>query len=334
MPLPVTKGELNRLGDRLIAAETVSEADLRDLAVVWATYQETLEHVKVELRSLGFSPTGRVKTTKTTTEKLRRTRGMELSRMQDLAGARIVVHDLTAQDEAKDKICEFFVAQGCAVRLVDRREDPRFGYKAVHLIPKVDGMPVEIQVRTELQDTWAQIVERLADRWGRGIRYGEDPENPEVIVRSGELALTRRGAIEILMRLSDAVSTVEQARATFAEAERSLDRLGHMMQRSRKDPQSDATRQRLVNKIPAEMVPLQERLAAILARSPDRLEPADQQLLEAGADITGAQLLRIAEISHVIVSREASERAARLRDSEQELRDILQLIADATDEEA
>lgn len=36
-----------------------------------------------------------------------------------------------------------------------------------------DGIPVEIQVRTYLQNEWAQFVERLADSWGRGLRYGQ-----------------------------------------------------------------------------------------------------------------------------------------------------------------
>jgi ppGpp synthetase/RelA/SpoT-type nucleotidyltranferase len=43
------------------------------------------------------------------------------------------------------------------------------------VIPRVDGHPIEIQVRTPLQDLWAQTIERLADRVGRAIRYGERP---------------------------------------------------------------------------------------------------------------------------------------------------------------
>jgi hypothetical protein len=39
----------------------------------------------------------------------------------------------------------------------------------------VDGFIVEIQVRTTLQDLWAQAVERLADEVGREIRYGGVP---------------------------------------------------------------------------------------------------------------------------------------------------------------
>jgi hypothetical protein len=42
MPLPMSKGELNRLGDRLIAGERASDVDLADLAVALAAYQEVL----------------------------------------------------------------------------------------------------------------------------------------------------------------------------------------------------------------------------------------------------------------------------------------------------
>lgn len=35
---------------------------------------------------------------------------------------------------------------------------------------------MEIQLRTKLQHEWANLFEKLADRVGRGIRYGEPPE--------------------------------------------------------------------------------------------------------------------------------------------------------------
>src|ERR1700728_4402203 len=200
MPLPTTKGAINRLGDRLIASEAPSESDLVELASVLSAYQEVLERAKEDLARLGLAATGRVKTTATMVDKLRRTHGMELSRIQDLAGARVTVRGLKDQDAKRDAICKFYASQDCPTRVVDRRADPRFGYRAVHVIVTIDGMPVEIQIRTDLQDSWAQIVERLADQWGRGIRYGEDPENPESVIRSGDsLVATRRQAIALLM---------------------------------------------------------------------------------------------------------------------------------------
>lgn len=332
----MTRGELNRLGDRLVASDTPSDADLNDLAVALATYQRMLEQAKADLRSLGFTPTGRVKTTRTMTDKLRRTHGMELSRMQDLAGARIVVDDLKAQDEAKEKIGEFYTARESPWREVDRRKDPRFGYKAVHLVVRIDAMPVEIQIRTKLQDTWAQIFERLADRWGRGIRYGEDPEHPDSVVRSGEFVSSRRDAVAAMMTLSDVITGVEETRALLQEKKRSVADLADMIATAKSDPRfSEApAQQRLASKIPSRMLPIRESLAKVLSQYHERLDSEGQALLEAGSDITGAQLTRMLEIANELQADQLSVLAANLGHHELELQDILQLIASATDEGA
>src|SRR2546426_4554058 len=54
--------------------------------------------------------------------------------------------------------------------------------------PRTRGQRVEIQVRTERQNRWAQIVERLADKWGRQIRYGGDPTDFERTARMEQAA--------------------------------------------------------------------------------------------------------------------------------------------------
>ena len=38
------------------------------------------------------------------------------------------------------------------------------------------GLPVEIQVRTQLQHVWAELSEKLADRYGMDVKYGGGPE--------------------------------------------------------------------------------------------------------------------------------------------------------------
>jgi ppGpp synthetase/RelA/SpoT-type nucleotidyltranferase len=321
----MTKGELNRLGDRLRVSDKISEADLTELALVLSSYQEVLDGVKRQLKSLGFSATGRVKTTGTLTDKLRRIHNFELSRMQDLAGARITVSDINAQDMAAEKIQAFYVEQGCACKLVDRRADPRFGYREVHLVIRIDELPVEIQIRTEIQDSWAQIVERLGDRWGRSIRYGGDPESPDSLIRSGDLVMSRRGVMDMLMDLSKASALLERARTSVAENERALASIKPMIAEARQR----ANRERLANKISPEMEPIRDRLTKILSRSTD---PDDKAFLAAGPDMTGAQLTELAERSGGVLIRQTQERAVQVQESEQALRVILQLIADATDE--
>ena len=328
MPLPMTRGEFNRLGERLIASERPAEADLTDLARALISYQDALESAKGDLSELGFAPSGRVKTTTTMLDKLRRTKGMELSRVQDLAGARIVVPDLTAQDAAKEKIRDFFAGRGAGCRVVDRREDPRFGYKAVHLVVRVDGLFVEIQVRTELQDTWAQIVERLADRWGRGIRYGEQPADPDATVRSGTFVATRREAIQILMTLSDAISAVERTKQAVNIDDQLVKETYKLWEGM---PPADP--EKLANKIPPEMVKVQQSLAGIMAAQPEKLDEEGLRLLDAGSDITGAELFRMVEICQGILRALITDRSEELRSNEQRVHGILQLIASATDEE-
>ena len=90
---------------------------------------------------------------------------------------------------------------------MDRRAKPSFGYRAVHVVVKVDGLPVEVQLRTSLQDRWAQIVERMADSWGRQIRYGQKPDEP--LARIGEA--NRTFVVDLVRRLSPLIESCEQS---------------------------------------------------------------------------------------------------------------------------
>jgi Region found in RelA / SpoT proteins len=219
MPLPMSKSALDRLGRKLAADAAVSDDELDQLADVVRAYQVVLDDVKAQLVALGFEPTTRVKTTGTLVDKLRREHGMRLSRVQDLAGARILVPGRREQDEARDRICGHFSAAGSPCRVTDRRENPSHGYRAVHVIVQAGGIPVEIQIRTEMQDSWAQIVERVGDRWGRGLRYGDGPDAPDAEIRIGTMVVTRQTFVSSLMDLSNGINAAEAARAGLHELE-------------------------------------------------------------------------------------------------------------------
>jgi ppGpp synthetase/RelA/SpoT-type nucleotidyltranferase len=70
---------------------------------------------------------------------------------------------LSEQDHLVSQIAGLFPG----AKKVDRRKRPSHGYRAVHLIVSVERRVVEIQVRTAMQDLWAQAMERLADKVGR-----------------------------------------------------------------------------------------------------------------------------------------------------------------------
>jgi hypothetical protein len=212
--LPISKNQLDKLGDRLRDADTPAESDLELLGDVLAVYDEALQRVSQRLRDMGFAPTVRLKSASTLIDKLRRHRSSSLKTVQDLAGARIVIPGrLRDQDHARYQIIHAFEDDRFSPRIDDRRMTPSAGYRAVHVIVKQDGLPVEIQIRTELQNLWAQVFERLADVWGRTIRYGGDPE-PASGAYGGSLA-QRRDVVRIMLELSSSIADLEEQRQDY-----------------------------------------------------------------------------------------------------------------------
>lgn len=137
----------------------------------------------------GYSPTSRTKTTGVLIDKLRREHS-SLKSVQDIAGTRIICDDRDEQDDIVARVVAAFADGSRPPKVKDRRQAPSHGYRAVHVIGTVEDLPVEIQVRTGRQDRWAQIVESLGDRWGRQIRYGESPPQPDLAIEPG-LTITR-----------------------------------------------------------------------------------------------------------------------------------------------
>jgi len=98
----------------------------------------------------------------------------KINRIHDLAGIRVVSEmTLTEQNVLVEQIKT--VLGDNFFEIKDRRIDPKSGYRAVHIIAQVDKIYVEIQIRTSRQHSWADFFERVADVYGRQIRYDGDP---------------------------------------------------------------------------------------------------------------------------------------------------------------
>lgn len=178
----------------------------------------TLERVR---RELGVAPTARVKSLNTTIEKLRRNNGSGLKSMQDLAGMRIVGDfDRVGQDELVAQLEALFQGDLRSPKVVDRRSIPSHGYRAVHVVVFPDDVPVEIQVRTQAQHEWAELFEKLADRVGRGIRYGEPPshwmtkeklesQGPTQTALYGAAYKIRLSTIDLVLVLANSIDVIE-----------------------------------------------------------------------------------------------------------------------------
>lgn len=65
-------------------------------------------------------------------------------------------------------------------------------------------------MRTHLQDTWAQLFEKVADVWGRQIRYGGSPDEPTAI---GPTGMTRVDTVTQLLDFSTVIANLEEIRA-------------------------------------------------------------------------------------------------------------------------
>jgi ppGpp synthetase/RelA/SpoT-type nucleotidyltranferase len=327
--LPMSRTALDRLGARLGASDQVGNDDLEHLALVVDAYQRVLDNVKSHLAALGFEATTRVKTTITLLEKLRREQRMnlKLSRVQDLAGARIIVSDRPAQDDARDKISSHFEAAGHTIRETDRRKDPSFGYRALHMIVQVGPIPVEIQIRTELEDTWAQIVERLGDAWGRDIRYGGEPDRPDARVRAGKRVMSRQELMAFVIGLSEPIARFEVTRAAMLTEARLLPLFYRLMMYVGQF--EEAQDQRRMSERPAEERAAADIMAAGLAAAP---LPGIEGAVADVPNMTFAQLLGVISQALGSIRGETEEMLPQLRDRERELRDTLQLIEVATDE--
>lgn len=203
--LPASREQINKLGKRLAADGPITDEDLEALEELIACHMTALELARPRLDGLSeevgagpFHVTHRAKTTQTIIEKLRRETGMNLARVQDLAGIRVVgAMSLATQDQVVAGVIRRFPADPKDPRVVDRRADTSHGYRAVHVIVSLDEVSIEVQVRTLVQHIWADVMERLADRLGRQIRYGGAP-----IPSSGMTQETADGIVRAMMGVS------------------------------------------------------------------------------------------------------------------------------------
>lgn len=203
MPRPLSKSALERLGRRLVVDEP-DRVDVEQLHLLLAAYGPVLAAAVASVSAgVGQVPSSRLKNTGTIVEKLRRNGGHTLGSIHDLAGMRLVVHDGRGeQDRVADQVGRLFADEIRRPRLIDRRQHPIQGYRALHVIVYPDGYPIEVQIRTEWQHLWAEWFERLADQYGRGIRYGDPP------IGGGESA---QQIVQSLITLADQIAEAEES---------------------------------------------------------------------------------------------------------------------------
>lgn len=134
MSKELSKTQIDRLGNRLKSGN-ITEDDLRLLDQYRRSFTDAYEAVVRLIRDkLGLESTGRVKSTTSIADKLRR-ESIRLTQIQDIAGCRLVVADIAEQETVLQSLRTLF--QQAVV--FDRREKPSHGYRAVHVVVNRDG---------------------------------------------------------------------------------------------------------------------------------------------------------------------------------------------------
>lgn len=173
-----TRNEINKAGKVLISpspdlfelADAVTKVDdwrKQHLPVLELLSNQVSELLNKKEIHIAFS-SQRLKRMTSIKEKLIRTEGMGLGGVQDIGGARFVFDDMETLLQAKDIITETsfidFVLDHAPYDYIEKPKNS--GYRSVHFVYKyvkpgddLDGLRIELQIRTKLQHDWATAVE-------------------------------------------------------------------------------------------------------------------------------------------------------------------------------
>lgn len=168
----LSQKQINKSGKRF--RDSIQEDnDYEILEQFKKSYDEILIKYSSEVSELltsqnfNFVMAGRLKRTSSIIRKLQRSNnhGMDLTRMSDISGTRIIVQDLKTQNNIISKIKDNFNLD----REYDYRKSEQ-NYRSVHLVIKDDkNKYFEIQIRTLAQQTWADESEEFGEHAKQGF---------------------------------------------------------------------------------------------------------------------------------------------------------------------
>ena len=161
----LTSGDRKEVDQALSMIDDWRALHLQPLVELQNTLLRLLGSKKIRI----FTVSRRLKRISSILNKLDRNPKSGLGTMQDIGGLRIVVHTMTSLVKAlkllEDHIPDNFEIAKMPVNYIDTPKKES-GYRSVHFIYKykssnndVDGMKIELQLRTKLQHSWAMAVE-------------------------------------------------------------------------------------------------------------------------------------------------------------------------------
>lgn len=168
--MPYSKKQIKKLGSRLRNG-AYSNSDL-EMLDEWrehysAVLSDRLASIIYVLKEndIPIVASSRSKRRKSIVRKLQRQAhsGMDLSRIRDLLGVRVLCRDTCAQNRIVNAL-----RAGCHVEEVVDHRLSNAQYRAVHLVDNTGGFPVEVQVRTIMQQIWASESESFGEQVKEG----------------------------------------------------------------------------------------------------------------------------------------------------------------------
>lgn len=189
-----TKSSVRKAGDKL-KDPSMDQAEALETLSKWRalhsypinTFQATLRG-KVETLGLKKAIIAqRLKRLPSIISKLQRINGMKLDRMQDIGGVRIVLASVKDVHSLYNNLLKSNKRFGHEPQLPpkDYIQQPKSdGYRCLHQVfkyksrtyPELDGLHIELQIRTHLQHAWATAVETLGVVEKSSFKTGEGSE--------------------------------------------------------------------------------------------------------------------------------------------------------------
>lgn len=193
----VSKNELDRIGDRIYEGTHTNEelsiiSDYRaEHSKILKSFNDTIKGKLKAMYSYKYICSQRLKRLPSIISKIKRFKDMRLSRMQDLAGIRVILNNLKDVEDFKNIVKnELYKAPNnknnfIFVREKDYIKEPKTdGYRSVHQVYKykgnryknLNGYFLELQIRTKLQHQWATALEIIDVIKTENLKGGEGKE--------------------------------------------------------------------------------------------------------------------------------------------------------------
>ncbi|MBZ5735032.1 RelA/SpoT domain-containing protein [Nocardioides sp. TRM66260-LWL] len=159
---------------RIPSSEVDPEKRERSVEIV-TTFREAhaapMNSIRMGLESmnrslqLGAAISQRHKRVPRIVRKLTRMNGTGLSRLEDIGGCRVVVADIAQMQLLGDRIRKRWAADFVRPPRDYVAGPKSMGYRAHHYVVRRHGRAIEVQVRTQGQQRWADAVEQMDARW-------------------------------------------------------------------------------------------------------------------------------------------------------------------------